>query len=87
MTKDDILRMARKADFCVNDYGEISTRNLYGIIQGELDSFAALVAAAVVAKEREACAKLCDDLDAQEWSDVGEYTSGYGNEIRKRGIQ
>ena len=34
--------------------------------------------------EREACAKLCEELDALEWTEVGEYTSGYGDEIRKR---
>jgi len=34
--------------------------------------------------EREACAKVCDELDASEWAEAGEYTSGYGDEIRKR---
>ncbi len=63
MTKDDILSMAKKADFCVNDDGEISTSNSYGIIRGELDSFAALVAAA----EREACAKVCDPYTHGQW--------------------
>ena len=34
--------------------------------------------------EREACAKVCDDLDAQEWVEVGEYRSGYGDKLRER---
>jgi hypothetical protein len=34
--------------------------------------------------EKEACAKVCDDLDAQEWAEVGEYRSGYGDKIRER---
>ena len=46
-----------------------------------------LFAEELILAEREACAKLCDDLDAQEWSEVGEYTSGYGDKIRKQGIQ
>ena len=57
MTRDDLIKMAREADFCVNEDGGISTSNSYGIIQGELEHFAALVAAA----EREACALLCEE--------------------------
>lgn len=34
--------------------------------------------------EREACAKACDELDAQQWVEVGEYYSGYGDKIRER---
>jgi hypothetical protein len=37
-----------------------------------------------IEEEREACAKVCDELDASEWAESGEYTSGYGDEIRKR---
>ena len=40
-----------------------------------------------IADEREACAKVCDALDAMNWSEYGEYSSGHGYEIRKRGIQ
>jgi hypothetical protein len=58
MTRDDLIKMAQAADFCVNEDGGISTSNSYGIIQGELEHFAALVAAA----EREACAKLCEQV-------------------------
>ena len=40
-----------------------------------------------VEEEREACAKVCDEYDMQTWADYGEYSSGYGDEIRKRGKQ
>jgi hypothetical protein len=77
MTKDDIIRMAREADFCVNEDGEISTSNSYGIIRGELERFAALVAAS----EREACAKLCDeaakDWERYDWDDDADEKYGH----------
>jgi hypothetical protein len=38
-----------------------------------------------VLAEREACAKLCEELDAMNWSDFGEYKSGYADDIRARG--
>ena len=34
--------------------------------------------------EREACAKLCDELDQKLWEDMGESMSGYGEAIRER---
>ena len=40
-----------------------------------------------VEEEREVCAKVCDGLDAMNWAELGEYSSGYGDEIRKRGKQ
>jgi hypothetical protein len=51
MTQDEIMKMARKAGFADSN----------GVIHAayQLESFAALVASA----EREACAKVCDDLD------------------------
>ena len=39
----------------------------------------------VRADEREACAKLCDELDAKKWAECSEYGSGYGADIRARG--
>ena len=36
------------------------------------------------AEEREACAKACDEYAMQTWADYGEYSGGYGDEIRKR---
>ena len=50
MTRDDIIRMAREA-------GASQLENTPGFID-YLQSFAALVAAA----EREACAKVCEDI-------------------------
>jgi hypothetical protein len=47
MSRDDITRMAQKANLVMYDYDHPS-----------LERFAELVAAA----EREACAKVCDDL-------------------------
>lgn len=57
MTKDEIISMAREAEFEIEE-------TLYGlapcvdgrVIRCNLERFAALVAAA----EREACAKMCD---------------------------
>ena len=69
MTKDDITRMAREAGF------EGMTDH------PALMRFANLVAAA----EREACAKLCDDLD----DDIVDGLAGwqFGEAIRARGEQ
>ena len=77
MTQDDIIRMAREAGMAFSE--------LFGgqrIIDGwlpDLERFAQLIAAA----EREACAKLCDDLD----DDLPDGLAGwqYGEAIRARG--
>ena len=55
MTRDDIIRMARESGEC-----QLSDRQfvLHGLEQ--ITRFAALVAAA----EREACAKVCDEVEA-----------------------
>ena len=65
MTRDDIIRMAREAGFKVGDnlsgitlVGAPNQIGLSHLTVDELAIFAALVAAA----EREACAKLCDEL-------------------------
>ena len=51
MTQEDIIRMAREAEF--DSHGHIIANQL-----AHLERFAALVAAA----ENEACAKVCDEL-------------------------
>jgi len=57
MTQDEIKDMAREADVRPMLYdGLLAVTNL--------DKFAALVAAA----EREACAKVCDDMSNSDWS-------------------
>lgn len=59
MTQDEIIEMAEKAGFTrLEPYG-----NKLGTNPTEcLKAFAKLVAADAAAKEREACAKLCDDI-------------------------
>ena len=68
MTRDDIIRMAKEADegFETDTFHEESLVGMDAI-----ERFARLVAAA----EREACAKVCDDLLANPhtgggWSDA-----------------
>ena len=56
MDKQDILRMAREAGFL--------EANGKSLIQC-LEAFAALVAAAAKAEEREACAKVCENIADQ----------------------
>ncbi len=51
MTRDDIIRMAQESGLEDGLYP-------YGALWESIEQFAALVAAA----EREACAKLCDEL-------------------------
>jgi hypothetical protein len=63
MTQEDIIRMAREAGWQEDMFG-------FGIWDSkELNVFAALVAAAARAEEREACAKVCDDgiNNATDW--------------------
>jgi hypothetical protein len=71
MTIEGIIRMAKQAGFADE---EIDT------CQQILIHFAKLVAE----HEREACAKLCDELDQKLWEDMGESMSGYGEAIRER---
>jgi hypothetical protein len=52
MTRDDIIRLAREAELFNDDQEPLSEH---------LERFAALVAAV----EREACAKVCEELESQ----------------------
>jgi hypothetical protein len=79
MNRDEITRMAREAGL-VYTSGHFDDWIDAGPSGEELMEFAALVAAA----EREACAKLCDELDDIRWQECGEYKSGYSEEIRAR---
>ena len=68
MTRDDIIRMAREAGIEFDPrWGTCYTGNV------QLERFAALVAAAAVEREREACAKVCE----QEWNKYCVEPSGY----------
>jgi hypothetical protein len=77
VTRDDIIRMAREAGW--KDLREFDSEMRDDIFMGktqDLERFAALVAAA----EREACAKVCDDLVLHQYS-----ASGCAAAIRARG--
>ena len=56
MTRDDIIRMAQEADLLL--FAEFWPDDFKGLM-GCAERFAALVAAA----EREACAKVCDEME------------------------
>ncbi len=58
MTREDIIRMARECGYWS---GQTVEMNDVG-----LEHFATLVAAASEAKEREACAKVCEELPAPD---------------------
>jgi hypothetical protein len=55
MNKDDIIRMAREA--CDTDKVDAWHNGFWTLTQEEIERFATLV----VAAEREACAKVCED--------------------------
>jgi len=57
MNREQIIRMAREAELNVGPAGMDQT--VWGL-DTNLQNFAALVAAAAKAEEREACAKVCD---------------------------
>ena len=65
MTQDEIIRMAREAGFEVDEglFPFEAAEDKYIGTERTLERFAALVAA----HEREACAKVCDDLSAHYW--------------------
>ncbi len=81
MTRDDIIRMAREAGLPAFLYPELIVETDWKLIE----RFAALVSAA----EREACAKVCEELDRSDWQDRGwdQGTYDCAAEIRARGQQ
>lgn len=72
MNQEDIIRMAREAKA---DYDD----GVWLLMPDELQRFAALVAA----NEREACAKLCEELET--CSDAEFYGYEFAAAIRARG--
>ena len=62
MTHEEIIAMAREAGFDMSRLPSIRAANVYGEVNDELAIFASLVAA----KEREACALVCD-ASVEEW--------------------
>ena len=67
MTKDDIIRMARKAGLRRYQANLMSNppqiRFFYESDEESIKRFAALVAS----EEREACARLCEELELPDW--------------------
>ena len=81
MTQDEIIEMAIEARlaFDSEEYPEI-WQTYMNVGKQEIEAFAKLVAA----KEREACAKLCDELsDKHTWE--GCYADECAQAIRARG--
>ena len=82
MTQDEIIEMARQAG--MEQDGDMWFSNLYktdmDVHISHLETFAKLVAA----KEREACAKVCDSFQAR---DVGMQPAECAGAIRARGEQ
>ena len=67
MTHEEIIAMAREAGFDMSRLPSIRAANVYGEVNDELARFAALVAA----KEREACAQVCDGVESGEGETAG----------------
>lgn len=82
MTKDEILTKAWEA-------GLLYKKDNEWVFDPSANPVACTIwfAEEVIFIEREACANVADALDAMNWAEYGEYSSGYGDEIRKRGIQ
>jgi hypothetical protein len=82
LSRDDIIRMAREAEFC--DASELDLNVEWTCSFSELQHFVGLVAAA----EREACAELCETLRLFHCDDIGYSELPYKKcafNIRERG--
>ena len=82
MTQDEIIDMAKEASLTVTYIGDP-----IGLSYAQIAHFAKLVAAKAAEREREACAKVCEDLDYSDWMDRGwdQGTYDCAREIRARG--
>jgi hypothetical protein len=89
MNRDDIIRMAQEAGFEMDDSCVLEPSIVWYIVEGQLERFAALVAAA----EREACEGLERELAASpahfvtvaEWKAYKKGVQKYAEYIRARG--
>ena len=81
ITKDEIIDMARQAGIiAIHTEGDGHWHQQFIA----LESFAKLVDAKATAREREACAKVCDEL-SKKHSWEGCYANECAEEIRARG--
>jgi hypothetical protein len=87
MTRDDIIRVAREAGLApiCSACDESDVSYAYEDWDEELEKFAALVAAA----EREACAKVCEKIAADNYGELSGRTipEACARVIRARGQQ
>jgi hypothetical protein len=80
MTKEEVIAMSRKAGFMLRSESVVGESDWWECFDEEIESFAKLVVEDynnkhsqlwqvciedVVKAEREACAKVCDDIDAE----------------------
>ena len=84
--REQVIRMAREAGFVVDEKAKQHQPNCifhtHHMVDELLERFAALVAAAGAAAEREACAKVCEE----HWHIDGEHTAyEFARIIRARG--
>jgi hypothetical protein len=90
MNFEEIIEMARKAGGCDSTSNGLTSWDGTQSIEF-LERFVELIAAEAAAKEREACAKVCDELPAPDFytdacAGMGDITtSRCGDAIRARG--
>lgn len=87
MTQDEIIEMARQAG--MEQDGNMWFSNLYktdmDVHISHLEAFAKLVAAKAAAKEREACAKVCEQIDIAAFGGERPAPNDCAAAIRARG--
>jgi hypothetical protein len=62
MTQDEIIELARQAGMELDDSFVLEEDQIWYFCKENFIAFAKLVASAASAKEREACAKVCESL-------------------------
>jgi hypothetical protein len=89
MTQDEIIEMAIEAEFVSHGKPSDEESELFVCVDKDIYKFANLVAAKATAKEREACARVCEiginnatDWDSSDWDQACENRAYH---IRARG--
>jgi hypothetical protein len=84
--KNEVLKMARQAGFMLVTDSQEGQSDWYECFTEEIEAFAKLVAEATASKaverEREACAKVCDEIHAKY--EAKDSFSSYAEAIRAR---